>query len=360
MKALKDNKLNFKYNVNFLWLNKKFDKNMAYLFPKVYKRGDQEIDLEKRLKEWADLNPSGKVCFWFDSETLSLEAIKNTKKLFKGYNNIKLCDIRDIPVVSSNPVIFSTKSPLYFKIDLLKLVICLHSLENMKNKHTVFTDLQLPILKEKKLFSKKYQEKLNKLGFMNNGDENQFLQMQKSDTLLEALKIVINSNISNFSGVFLYNKLHKKKSIELGFYFSKLYNSVFFSTLNFIKAYIIYKKNNKKITVNEKRLGISTNNSVDYNYKTHGHKPFGNLYLEDYMDYYYISNSGLLYQTNDIISLSLNGDIMQNYGDNDNRDDIEPSGCVHKDTSDLSEIKSLNFTTWEDSKKIKNNKKHKL
>lgn len=53
---------------------------------------------------------------------------------------VLLQDIREIPIVRDNPDSFSDYLPIYFKVDLIKFILCLHSLENQYDDCVIVSD----------------------------------------------------------------------------------------------------------------------------------------------------------------------------------------------------------------------------
>ena len=236
------------YSINLMFLNSTFDEKQEYILPRVWRRHDNVEGPLSEILEWKKSNPEASVNFWFDSAYVSQKAIKNTQeKLFSmGGNGIVLRDIRDIPIVKNNPDIFSDNVPIYFRVDLMKFIICLHSMENDKNESAIFTDFLVGSLRKEglkkmtkeELFSPEMLISLQELGLKAGLDrsgkmENQFLQVMPSAKVLNALKFVINICL-NLAATTLNLKICDKEGYPLrleslsDFIYSELFKPIFF------------------------------------------------------------------------------------------------------------------------------------
>lgn len=145
--------------------------------------------------------------------------MENSKRLLNdaseknGISPVQLRDVREIPCVKDNPDIFTSRIPIYFRVDLLKLIILLHSIENDHCDAAVFSDLEVGNRREldtrmskQELFDSCVCEGFKKMGFVL-GDkrafandnhtypENQFLQLHNNPLTLDAIRFNINSNM---------------------------------------------------------------------------------------------------------------------------------------------------------------------
>lgn len=133
--------------------------------------------------KWAQANPSAEVNLWYDSATVNKQALKNTNEALRleldkikakqniEVENIQLRDIRTTLIVQDNPDIFTDQLPLYFRIDLLKLIIIVNSIENENFDAAIFSDLEVGDLRKKgdrmnksELFDTQTLTLLNKYG----------------------------------------------------------------------------------------------------------------------------------------------------------------------------------------------------
>jgi len=197
-----------KYSINLLWLNTTLNESQECILPASCGRGMTVDDCLFEVYAWKKSNPEAEVNLWVDSFYVTPQAIQNTQdKLVAmgAMNKIFLRDIRSISIVKNNPDSFSDNLPIYFRIDLMKFIICLSSIENDHNEGAIFTDFLVGNnphqggnkLTKDELFSSEILIDLNKCGLKIGIDafgkvENQFLQVIACPKLLDALKFIIN------------------------------------------------------------------------------------------------------------------------------------------------------------------------
>ncbi len=223
------------YSINSLWLNKKLNENLPYI---DNSKSEDELlsKLFDRSKQWKDLNPEAEVVVWYDSDFVTEHAIKNTQEVFdrkkaEGYN-IVLKDIRELDLVKANPDAFSSNVPVYFRIDILKLIICVNSIVKDSKEAAIFADLELceskvyvgkdakaeaeemgdnpeltkreqagkpPKMTKEELFDDKTMKKLQSFSFLTGGGnagENQFVQLMRNEDTIKAIVTYINIELS--------------------------------------------------------------------------------------------------------------------------------------------------------------------
>lgn len=197
-----------KYSINLMWLNRTLDTNQTYILPPSCGHGSTADDCLSEVLEWQQSNPDASVTLWFDSQYVTKEAINRTQEKLQNMgskNSIILRDIRDIPIVKNSPDAFSDNLPIYFRVDLMKFIICVHSIEEDKNQCAIFTDFliggvrqgNLKKMTKEELFSPAVLPGLEKYGLKAGFDhmgklENQFLQVMSTPNVLNALKFIIN------------------------------------------------------------------------------------------------------------------------------------------------------------------------
>lgn len=223
------------YSINSMWLNKNLNENLPYIDNS--KNEDELLSkLLDRSKQWKDLNPEAEVVVWYDSDFVTEQAIKNTqevldRKKVEGYN-IVLKDIRELDLVKANPDAFSSNVPVYFRIDILKLIICVNSIVQDSKEAAIFADLELceskvyvgkdakaeaeamgdnpeltvremdgkpPKMTKEELFDDKTIKNLKSFSFLTGGGnsgENQFVQLMRNEDTIKAIVAYINIELS--------------------------------------------------------------------------------------------------------------------------------------------------------------------
>lgn len=156
----------FEYSINLMWVNKDKDEKQRYICP-----GDKDSLLKKIISPamvWLSLNPNAQVCVWYDGAMLSKKAVKKTKKALKQSlqslmsekdlqskvlkGSILLKNIRELTLVSSNDKVFSSTVPIYFRVDLLRVIAFYELAKEKTNFAFVYADLDLsPIALDDKL-----------------------------------------------------------------------------------------------------------------------------------------------------------------------------------------------------------------
>ena len=192
-----------------MWINKgsQPEQEGGFIAPRNY----HEKLIGSAIK-WAKENSESvgaQINIWYDSLLCSPNALINSQNFLNKIIvldkcNIKFKDVRDIIIVKQNPHLFSEGMPLYYRIDLLKLGICYHSLKFDSEDAVVFADIEACDLREngqrfnkKELFDKETMDKLAAAGIVRNYDidavENQFLQFVNDDNATLALEYNINT-----------------------------------------------------------------------------------------------------------------------------------------------------------------------
>jgi len=157
-----------KYSVSFIWVNKAFNKLNTFIF-------GYDNEKTKEFLEWMKKNPHATFYFWYDSASISIEQLRNTESLFAriraeshSCNNIVLKDIREIPLVHEKPEIFSGKTPVFFRADLLRLMITAEFLDGNLNKDSyfIYSDLDVPPIEEDRLLDSETLRVLDQFGIV--------------------------------------------------------------------------------------------------------------------------------------------------------------------------------------------------
>ncbi len=216
------------YSVNLLWINKHKNLDQQYIHP-----AETEEDLVTKFLtpavKWANANPEGKINIWYDSWLYEDITVENTKAKLaeQGFDNISLQDIRSINFVNENSAIFAADMPLYFRIDFLKMIICLHELTSESMDGVAFSDLEVGDLRpdggrmsKAELFDEDTMSKLEEFGVVTNHYvdssykivENQFIEMSNDQNSVESLRYSINTCLSTMSYI-LNGNIECKSSI---------------------------------------------------------------------------------------------------------------------------------------------------
>lgn len=155
------------YTINLMWVKKAFD-NDDYIFPK-----EKLDDFFKKLVGWAQKNPKAEIVVWYDSKMVSARAQKNTENRLKGTfvdhaPHISFKDLRLFPQVIAHQEVFSEKTPVYFRVDLFRVISAYNILTAMTangKKHTfVYGDLDVAPMDKKELFDASTQMDLDNYG----------------------------------------------------------------------------------------------------------------------------------------------------------------------------------------------------
>lgn len=265
-----------KYSINLLWINKDKHSSQTYIHPSE--------NCEKLLlpaMKWGIANPEGIVNIWYDSALYNNEIIERTKTALANSSeltNIKLKDIRSIDFVNNNSDIFAKTMPLYFRVDFLKIIICLHELETKSMDGTIFSDLEVGDLRpdggrmnKAELFDAITMSKLQQLGMVKNGAENQFIQMIHDDDAITALRYSVN--LCLMRAVTIVNE-----NVEIQKYIMPtMYSSPFFCVTENGISTIYHAIKTNTLEAKADFLGIKGSHEwIKYNPDEHGYKAFGN------------------------------------------------------------------------------------
>ncbi len=215
-----------KYSINLMWINSKKSSGLTIASNKDAGSFGREI-IQPVIK-WAKANPEAKVYLWYDSMHTTGEAVTNSREILEralaenGVSNAELRDIREIPGVKNNPDIFTPMIPIYFRVDILKLLIILDSVERDKCDAAVFSDLEVgdkrpsrDRMSKQELFNSEVCDFFRTTGLVMGEDEfkgkteNQFIQLYRNPHMLDALRLNINTN---FNRVMRYLARHDSEA----------------------------------------------------------------------------------------------------------------------------------------------------
>ncbi len=215
-----------------MWINQHLDSSQKYIFP------EKDIcPISKNITNWAKKNPNCQINLWFDSKFTTKDAVSQTSKLltekikrYKKHLPIKFLDLRDLKLVQANWAVFESEIPIYFRIDLARVIMIENALENDHNNYLVYSDLDIKPKNKKLLFNKDTLQKIDQFGFVlaksNNkaGFENGFQIFKYQPNLVLALnKVLIEESVA-IAKNFLKNM---KKGQELLLQKARLQETVF-------------------------------------------------------------------------------------------------------------------------------------
>lgn len=162
----------YDYTINLMWINRKLNETQQYIYP-----ASNEKELSKKflnyIFKWASVNQSSIVYLWFDSALTPPTAIKNTEKLITEYIKkhqeiapIILRDVRKLPYVKTNPEVFSDKIPIFFRVDLLRVIAQVHDISVGITPYFVYSDIDINPLAQEEIFDKETTQKLQTFGIV--------------------------------------------------------------------------------------------------------------------------------------------------------------------------------------------------
>jgi len=284
------------YSINLMWINAKRDPSSTYLYKNASKEETINLLLMPAIK-WKKANPDAAVNLWYDGQFVTDDAIKNTENLLnelaqqEGINTtpkIRLRNIRDIPIVKQNPDVFSANYPIYFRVDLLKLIICVHAVESDPHLSAIISDLEVGDLRKDngrmskdELFNEVAMDILNKFGVLVNQcknlmgkyPENQFIQVLNKAETIDAIKHMINACL--YRAIIALNL---KTETQL-YAMSNLAASAYHATVADLFAYLAKSKQPSGIQINTKIIGEDKADQwIQYNPLQHGYRPLGSVY----------------------------------------------------------------------------------
>ena len=188
-----------------MWINKKLNDKQLYIHPSQ-DREDLQKNFLNPIFKWAAVNQGGAVNVWFDSKLTPAQAVENTQALIEEYIQehpgmapIQLRDVRTLPKVVQHPEVFSEKTPVYFRVDLIRVIAGLHTISTKETPYFVYADLDVEPLSQEQLFDDQTQQNLKKYGIViAKGQENGFQIIGHQNAhLLEAMGwVLVELNIA--------------------------------------------------------------------------------------------------------------------------------------------------------------------
>ncbi len=220
--AFDENKIceqkDYPFSINLFWINKEISLDEEYIFPLKKK-----TEIIATLIDWAIKNPQFTVIqLWYDKTLVSQQAIDNTLELVNSCsedNNLTtpiiLKDVGSLLLVQEHEEILNTMLPVYFRIDLLRLIAIYHEIVTEGVLYAMYADLDMPAITHESLYDAETMFLLEKYGTVLTGIykfgysegriayENNFqILSSHSKIFLDVMKtILIDSNIKKISGI---------------------------------------------------------------------------------------------------------------------------------------------------------------
>lgn len=168
------------YSVNLMWINHKVNAAQVTIFP-----DGQSQQYVKKVLGWARKNPVCEINLWFDGALVSSQAVSNTrleilnqaKQIGVDASKVTLRDVRDLRIVQENLEAFDWELPVYFRVDLLRVIALYDLIVRSKESWAVYADLDLSPRNKKQIFDRSTVANLNKYGFVM-GKENKGMKFE--------------------------------------------------------------------------------------------------------------------------------------------------------------------------------------
>ncbi|MDR3671674.1 MAG: hypothetical protein P4L36_12570 [Holophaga sp.] len=279
-----------RYSINLLWINRTLDPTQPYL-SSAREEEAMVAQLLTPAVKWAVANPKADVNLWYDGVMATRDAVAATHAVLDrllhhdGIANLRLRDVRDIPIVKNNPDAFSDQTPIYFRVDILKPILIVNAIENEHNQAAVFADMEVGDLRpdhlrmnKAELFDATTMRQLSSEGLLLNRSggyaENQFIQMLNDERMIKAIKLaVINLNLMRAC-----TALNGKQIDFIASLGGAVYSSTCTDLFNFYKGTAAGVS--IKFRLDRAKLESKTDTWIDYDPKIHGYAPFG-LYFNE-------------------------------------------------------------------------------
>lgn len=163
----------YPYSVNLLWINEYENFDQQYIFPENDSKGLMENFLFN-VMSWAEMNPKKTlVNIWYDGGLISEEAVENTRKAIELYTQllrieapILLKDIRSIAYIQSNPHIINPKLSVYFRADLIRMVVLLDEVVSSGVSYALYSDIDNKAISHDLIYDDETLENLEDYGIV--------------------------------------------------------------------------------------------------------------------------------------------------------------------------------------------------
>lgn len=171
--------LQIKYSVNLIWINKILDVNAKY----IYNGFDPEKNFFQPISLWIEKNPNAFINVWFDSKHTTRQALEESRKVLYKYTNVRLLDIRRLPLIKRYRAAFSHVVPIYFRVDCVRMIIALYLLNyygkqspseqlapEYRVNYFIYSDIDVAPVGEDEIFGEWTLNVLNNIGIVMLGD----------------------------------------------------------------------------------------------------------------------------------------------------------------------------------------------
>lgn len=201
--------------INLMWINKDANFDQQYIFPE-YNESEPGVDYISYVLSWALNNPEKTIVqVWYDSALVSEESVTNTQKKIESFQEstdlsapIVLRDLRSLPFVQDNIHVLSTILPVYFRSDLLRLIVLFDEVTRLGTSYAVYGDLDMPSITHEELFDEETLFILKKYGTIITGSEEYYensfqILTHHNKYFLEALKTAMIDVFTEGARVFV-------------------------------------------------------------------------------------------------------------------------------------------------------------
>jgi hypothetical protein len=244
------------YTINLMWINKVKSAWFATLKDK-----DHTNQLIKNASAWKKENPNATINLWHDSVLIENynEEKKRVKKLIEtnSLKNVLLADIRNLSLIKeNNGHIFSDAVPVYFRVDLARVIATCEELENKRTNCFVYADIDMKAISKANLFDVETMNNLNRYGIVlpRSGNlckfENGFHMAVNDQNTLLSVKIYLI-----FASLKKMNEYLEKPDLLNGNFLSNFTSQIIFYSypamlyyLYQLKGFGQYDSNNKIFT----------------------------------------------------------------------------------------------------------------
>lgn len=188
------------YLVNLMWLNQDLKEGCEY----IYCGNNIQKGFLEPILGWAEKTAGDcEIRVWYNSKTTTPEAVKRTEELIQNMlaqsnknslSKVSLVDIHTLKSVQEYEAIlfpsveqYYRKPPVYFKADLIRVMICHEIAEKKEHNYIVYSDLNIPPLTSGELFNDSTKRDLEVCGLV-------LAKNAKNDTPYENAFYIIDSN----------------------------------------------------------------------------------------------------------------------------------------------------------------------
>lgn len=227
------------YTINLMWINRDLQAQKSLFQDKEDTFAQSCLN---NVYTWATCNPKSIINLWFDSKLTPEHTVAHIQHVINEHMKkypqaapIVLKDVHELSYVNQHPEVFSHKTPVYFRADLLRVVAGLETVRHSKNNSCfVYADFDITPMTKKDLFDASTQQNLQKYGMVmadggNLPFENSFYMLTAdAPNLLKSLELtLVELNIQRaynaLKGEFYHINHHKVASYsfsdKMAYYF---------------------------------------------------------------------------------------------------------------------------------------------